>query len=243
VSELGFPIFVRPNSVRVTAPCGKTGNFVIGFSQANNAEPYGQHVNYELSAAAKKVPQFTLRVADGAGNVNTQTSQMDNFITQKVNLIEPPLSRDSNRGLYLKFGRTWCPWAVWRVRSCCVRFAIDGPRRACRTAEPECLDTLRVADRPAAHAWSKLHKVNPNRRGERPRFIATLRIGHELRGSLLVTAEPAFGCRSFNRAPDFGHFAFATFLLASRALSRLTNRRAATFSLHTNIILGPCVCE
>jgi len=67
--------------------CGKTGQFVIGFSQANNAEPYRQHVNDELAAAAKKVPQFTLQIADGAGNVNTQTSQMDNFITQKVDLI------------------------------------------------------------------------------------------------------------------------------------------------------------
>jgi len=64
--------------------CGKNGQFVIGFSQANNAEPYRQHVNDELTAAAKKVPQFALQIADGAGNVNTQTSQMDNFITQKV---------------------------------------------------------------------------------------------------------------------------------------------------------------
>jgi ribose transport system substrate-binding protein len=67
--------------------CGKNGQFVIGFSQANNAEPYRQHVNDELTTAAKKVPQFTLQIADGAGNVNTQTSQMDNFITQKVDLI------------------------------------------------------------------------------------------------------------------------------------------------------------
>jgi ribose transport system substrate-binding protein len=67
--------------------CGKNGQFVIGFSQANNAEPYRQHVNDDLTAAAKKVPQFTLQIADGAGNVNTQTSQMDNFITQKVDLI------------------------------------------------------------------------------------------------------------------------------------------------------------
>jgi ribose transport system substrate-binding protein len=67
--------------------CGKNGEFVIGFSQANNAEPYRQHVNDELTAAAKKVPQFKLQIADGAGNVNTQTSQVDNFITQKVDLI------------------------------------------------------------------------------------------------------------------------------------------------------------
>ena len=67
--------------------CGKDGKYVIGFSQANNAEPYRQHVNDELTAAAKAVPQFTLQIADGAGNVNTQTSQVDNFITQKVDLI------------------------------------------------------------------------------------------------------------------------------------------------------------
>jgi ribose transport system substrate-binding protein len=67
--------------------CAKDGKFVIGFSQANNAEPYRQHVNDELTAAAKDVPQFTLQIADGAGNVNTQTSQVDNFITQQVDLL------------------------------------------------------------------------------------------------------------------------------------------------------------
>ncbi|MER9234364.1 substrate-binding domain-containing protein [Mesorhizobium sp. M0622] len=67
--------------------CSKTGEFVVGFSQANNAEPYRQHVNDELTAAAKAVPQFTLQIADGAGSVNTQTSQVDNFITQKVDLL------------------------------------------------------------------------------------------------------------------------------------------------------------
>jgi ribose transport system substrate-binding protein len=36
--------------------CGKTGQYVIGFSQANNAEPYRQHVNDQLTSAAKTVP-------------------------------------------------------------------------------------------------------------------------------------------------------------------------------------------
>src|SRR3954463_1803726 len=67
--------------------CAKDGQFIIGFSQANNAEPYRQHVNDELTAAAKGVKQFTLQIADGAGNVNTQTSQVDNFITQKVDIL------------------------------------------------------------------------------------------------------------------------------------------------------------
>ena len=67
--------------------CSKDGEFIIGFSQANNAEPYRQHVNDELTAAVKDVKQFTLQIADGQGNVNTQTSQVDNFITQKVDLL------------------------------------------------------------------------------------------------------------------------------------------------------------
>jgi ribose transport system substrate-binding protein len=78
-------------STAISAPlvkdCGKDGKYIIGFSQANNAEPYRQHVNDDLTAAAKAVPQFTLQIADGAGNVNTQTSQVDNFITQKVDMI------------------------------------------------------------------------------------------------------------------------------------------------------------
>jgi hypothetical protein len=134
---------------------------------------------------------------------------------QIARATEPMLSRDSNWVLQLKFSRTWRPWAVWSVGFFGVRFAIYSPRRARGTAKPECFDMFRVADRPATHAGSKLNKFNPNRRGERPRFIATLPIGHELRGRLLVTAEPAFGCGSFSRAPDFGHFAFATGLLAS----------------------------
>ena len=90
-SALAGGAFALLASSAIAAPlvkeCGKDGKFVIGFSQANNAEPYRQHVNDELTAAAKAVPQFTLQIADGAGNVNTQTSQVDNFVTQKVDLL------------------------------------------------------------------------------------------------------------------------------------------------------------
>ena len=34
--------------------CGKNGQFVIGFSQANDAEPYRQHVNDELTRRRRK---------------------------------------------------------------------------------------------------------------------------------------------------------------------------------------------
>ena len=53
------------NAAPLVKECSKDGKFVIGFSQANNAEPYRQHVNDELTAAAAKVPQFTLQIADG----------------------------------------------------------------------------------------------------------------------------------------------------------------------------------
>ena len=88
---LGAPLLTLGTAAEAADPlvkaCSKTDEFVIGFSQANNAEPYRQHVNDELTAAAKAVPHFKLQIADGAGNVNTQTSQVDNFITQKVDLL------------------------------------------------------------------------------------------------------------------------------------------------------------
>ena len=67
--------------------CGKDGHYIVAFSQANYAEPYRQHVNNDLIARAKAIPQFEMQIADGAGNDNTQTSQVDNFITQGVDLL------------------------------------------------------------------------------------------------------------------------------------------------------------
>ena len=72
---------------QIAQKCGKDGHYVVAFSQANYAEPYRQHVNNDLIALAKEIPQFELQIADGAGNDNTQTSQVDNFITQQVDLL------------------------------------------------------------------------------------------------------------------------------------------------------------
>ncbi len=71
----------------ISKECGPNGHYVIGFSQANYAEPYRQHVNNDLIERVKAVPQFKLLISDGAGNDNTQTSQVDNFITQQVDLL------------------------------------------------------------------------------------------------------------------------------------------------------------
>ncbi len=67
--------------------CGPNEKYVIGFSQANFAEPYRQHVNNDLAARVKAIPQFELQIADAAGNDNTQVSQVENFMTQGVDLL------------------------------------------------------------------------------------------------------------------------------------------------------------
>lgn len=89
---LGLSLLMSTSSLALAADhlakaCGPNDKYVIGFSQANNAEPYRQHVNNDLTRLASEIKQFELHIADGAGNDNTQTSQVDNFITQKVDLL------------------------------------------------------------------------------------------------------------------------------------------------------------
>jgi ribose transport system substrate-binding protein len=85
------PLLLISGGLVLAAPlakhCGPNDKYVIGFSQANYAEPYRQHVNDDLLKRVKAYPQFELQIADGAGNDNTQTSQVDNFITQGVDLL------------------------------------------------------------------------------------------------------------------------------------------------------------
>jgi len=85
------PLLLVSTGLVLAAPlakhCGPKDKYVIGFSQANYAEPYRQHVNNDLIERTKAFAQFELQIADGAGNDNTQTSQVDNFITQGVDLL------------------------------------------------------------------------------------------------------------------------------------------------------------
>src|SRR5580658_7169147 len=85
------PLLAASTGLATAAPiakhCGPKDKYVIAFSQANYAEPYRQHVNNDLIERVKAIPQFELQIADGAGNDNTQTSQVDNFVTQGVDLL------------------------------------------------------------------------------------------------------------------------------------------------------------
>jgi hypothetical protein len=92
------------------------------------------------------------------------------------------------------------------VRDRGVRIAITCLRWACRTAEPERFEMLRIADRPATHAWAQLHKFDGNRRGERRGTLATYPIGYDVGCVPLPTAEPAIACESYDRLGDLGHF-------------------------------------
>ena len=67
--------------------CGPNNDYVIGFSQANFKEPYREHVNHELERLVKDYPKFKLVIADGQASVNTQVSQVENFMTQQVDLL------------------------------------------------------------------------------------------------------------------------------------------------------------
>jgi len=67
--------------------CGPNNQYVIGFSQANFKEPYREHVNHELERLIKQYPQFKIVMADGQASDNTQVSQVENFLTQQVDIL------------------------------------------------------------------------------------------------------------------------------------------------------------
>ncbi len=69
------------------AACGPDKEYAIGMSQANNAEPYREVMNSDISTAAAAVPGFEVTVADAAQDNSKQVSQVENFITQQVNLL------------------------------------------------------------------------------------------------------------------------------------------------------------
>lgn len=75
------------SSSGLASTCGPNGKYRLGFAQANNAEPYRQKVNADLQAAVKKYPQFELVIADGQGDSNKQVTDVENFLTQRVDLL------------------------------------------------------------------------------------------------------------------------------------------------------------
>lgn len=77
----------EPSEKQADACGGPDGEYVIGMSQANVGEPYRQRMNDDIKAAAKKVPQFTVEFADAAQDNAKQVSDVENFLTQQIDLL------------------------------------------------------------------------------------------------------------------------------------------------------------
>lgn len=104
--------------------------------------------------------------------------------TIHVSAAQPQSSCDPRS--HLKIRLTYRPHAAWRVRNRVVLFAIGGLRRAGTTAEAECFEMLRIADRPAAYAGPQLHEFDGNH--HRCGMIARFPIDYRVRSGLRPTA-------------------------------------------------------
>jgi ribose transport system substrate-binding protein len=72
----------------VAQPCaGESGEYTIGVSQANVAEPYGAQTDADIREAAAGIPQFTLRFADARQDSGTQVQQVQRFLDEGVDLV------------------------------------------------------------------------------------------------------------------------------------------------------------
>lgn len=66
---------------------GPDGEYDIGVSQANNAEPYRELMNAEIKAAAAEIPQFNVEVSDAQADNSLQVQQVETFLTKQIDLL------------------------------------------------------------------------------------------------------------------------------------------------------------
>ena len=64
-----------------------TRKYVVGFAQANSKDPWRQVQNASLAAANKKFPDIELKQQDASNDNQTQIGQVENFLTQKIDLL------------------------------------------------------------------------------------------------------------------------------------------------------------
>ncbi|GIH16766.1 substrate-binding domain-containing protein [Rugosimonospora africana] len=88
------PLAAAATACASTAPTsGATGaasksQFVIGYSQSNNAEPYRAQLNIQLQYFVKKYPNLKLLpITDAQQSSAKQVSQVQNFIAQHVDVL------------------------------------------------------------------------------------------------------------------------------------------------------------
>ncbi len=88
IISASLPLGAAAQSAKpISKNCGPNDHYTIGFSQANFKEPYRAKMNEDLIRLTKNYPQFKIILADGQANDNTQVSQVENFLTQQVDLL------------------------------------------------------------------------------------------------------------------------------------------------------------
>src|ERR1019366_4274814 len=72
-----------------SAACGRPHDtkYLIGFSQANLAEPWRVAMNAEVAARARDFPDMRIVYADAKQDNATQVADVENFMRQKVDLL------------------------------------------------------------------------------------------------------------------------------------------------------------
>jgi ribose transport system substrate-binding protein len=71
-----------------TAAVAQAHQFVVGYSQSNNAEPYRAQLNLQLTTFIKKYPDLKLLpITDAKQDNSLQISQVQSFINQKVDVL------------------------------------------------------------------------------------------------------------------------------------------------------------
>lgn len=70
-----------------TSTSGPTPKFVIGMSQANNAEPWRQAMNAQIAAAAAQYPELQIIFADAAQNNAKQIADIEKLLEQGIDLL------------------------------------------------------------------------------------------------------------------------------------------------------------
>jgi ribose transport system substrate-binding protein len=71
-----------------TAADAQAHQFVVGYSQSNNAEPYRAQLNIQLTTFIKKYPDLKLLpITDAKQDNSLQISQVQSFIAQKVDVL------------------------------------------------------------------------------------------------------------------------------------------------------------
>lgn len=77
--------------VVLMANCGSRSasgdKFVIGFSQANKAEPWRTWMDSSLMKAASEHPELEIRYADAQQDNSKQVADVENFLRQRVDLL------------------------------------------------------------------------------------------------------------------------------------------------------------